>query len=479
MPDQPLSIVKEEPLTIVSEEPEKAVSQDNSMLGAVGRGLSSFWEQVNPLTAITGAASAIRHPIDTAENIGAAHKALYDKAAEAFKKGDYESGAVHGLNMLIPLLGPQIDALAERGAAGDYAGMIGGAAGLGTALAGPKAAVAGVKAVAKAPALLPTAVADVADAAAVKRMADVMAPKGLSKANIRLGNIAEKVAPQVAREPGMMAISRQGLAAKVSQKLAEAGDELDAAGQARPNTPIPTAPVVADLMKQRARYATSAGDVPDPFVGRVAEIDKAIKEVQALGPQATYDDLKVIRQGYDERGKAIYNAATPEYDKAIGSKKGAADVAASIRQRLAAADPNTANANAGYSLWKNANDVLDATEEIERTKAKVGRGMLAKTMGGMTGGELGGVKGAVIGYFVGPMLDEMASSGFTAKIGTARALAALADAIRSGQPAAINGAIYRVASVTGKTAKVKALLAGQTLGPTALPAAASDQTTTP
>src|SRR6185436_7712757 len=160
MPDQPLSIVKEEPLTIVSEEPEKAVSQDNSMLGAVGRGLSSFWEQVNPLTAITGAASAIRHPIDTAENIGAAHKALYDKAAEAFKKGDYESGAVHGLNMLIPLLGPQIDALAERGAAGDYAGMIGGAAGLGTALDGPKAAVAGVKAVAKAPALLPTAVAD-------------------------------------------------------------------------------------------------------------------------------------------------------------------------------------------------------------------------------------------------------------------------------------------------------------------------------
>jgi hypothetical protein len=83
----------------------------------------------------------------------------------------------------------------------------------------------------------------------------------------------------------------------------------------------------------------------------------------------------------------------------------------------------------------------------------------------------------VAGYVLAPILDSAVSSGVTTKIATARMLASLADAIRSGQPAAVNARIMQLASATGKTAQVKALLSGQTLS--ALPVAAQNDQTAP
>ncbi len=447
--------------------------------GGIGRVASTFWDEANPLTAISGIIQAAKDPKAALAAAYEAHKAVKDKAVDEYNKGNYQDAAVHAFNAAIPFLGPKIDELAERGARGDWAGLIGGAAGVGASLKGPQAAVGAVKAIAKVPAILPAAVADTAEAMSTKRMVDVMAPKGLSKSAKQLGNVAEKVAPQIAREPGLMSVSRQGLAEAVGSKLDEAADALDQANAARPNTRIPTAPVLADLQQQRARFATSGGKVPEPFVERVSQIDNAIKEVRRLGPQASYDDLKVIRQAYDDRAKATYNAATtPNYGQALGQKQGAGDVAASIRSRLATADPATAEANARYSLFKNARDVMQATEEVERTKAKVGRQMMAKGLGAATGGELGGMPGMVAGYVLAPIIDSAVSSGVTTKIATARMLAQLADAVRSGKPAQVNSAILRLASLTGKTAQVRALM--QSGAGAAVPLAAQDQTgTTP
>jgi hypothetical protein len=466
--------------TPITVEPAKTdTPAQGGAMDALGRGLSSFWEQVSPVAAVKGLAHAALDLTGTVKAIGEAQGAEYTKASDAFGKGDYVTGARHGLAYLLPIIGPALSQQSDKMQQGDIAGGIGGTLGIAASLAGPEAAKAAVSGVAKIPAMLPEAAADTADAMANRRMVDVIAPKGQSRAKLQLGNVAEKIAPKLLREPELGAVSRQAFAEKVGSKLDEATDALDAANSARPaGSSLPTAQVISDLQAQRARFTTSNGKVPDPFVDRVSQIDDAIKAVRKLGPNATYDDLKVIRQAYDDRAKASYNAATtPNYGQAMGQKQGAGDVAATIRQHLSKADPTTAEANARYSLFKNAQDVLQATEEVERTKPKVGRQMIAKAAGTAVGGEMGGMPGMVAGYVLAPILDSAVSSGVTTKIATARLLAQMADAIRSGNQSLANAKLLQLASVTGKTSQVRALLGGQM--PAALPVAAQAQPTEP
>ena len=225
--------------------------------------------------------------------------------------------------------------------------------------------------------------------------------------------------------------------------------------------------------------AVKAGEdvTPAPNSARAASLDRAIQEVKTLGPIADFEALRRIRQAWDAPAKAIYSPAmTADYMAKMGEKLGAADVTSVLRNRLAAYDPATAAANARYSLFKAAHDVMSATEETERLRPKVGRQMIAKAAGTAVGGEMGGVPGMAAGYIIAPILDAAVSSGVTSKIATARMLANLADAIRSGQPSVVNARIMQLASATGTTARVRALLA-QT--PVSLPVAAQDETTTP
>lgn len=136
MPDPQLSIVKEEPLTIVSEEPEKAES--SSHLDVVGRGLSNFWEQINPITGAQGLVSAAMHPVQAAKQIGQAQGEEYVKAAKAFEKGDYITGARHGMAYLLPLIGPALSKQSDKMMEGDIAGGIGGSFGIGANIVAPE-----------------------------------------------------------------------------------------------------------------------------------------------------------------------------------------------------------------------------------------------------------------------------------------------------------------------------------------------------
>jgi hypothetical protein len=463
-------------------------AQTEAPSGGVGRFVSTAIEEANPITALQNIYQAAKDPAAALASVIASHEAVAQKAKDEYAKGNYQDAAVHALNAVIPLLGPKIDELAERGAKGDWAGLLGGSVGVGASLAGPQVATAGVKALAKVPAILPTAVADAADAASTSRMVDVMSPKvGANK--VRFGNMAEKVAPQLAREPDLGAMSRQGLTEAVGSKLSEAGDALDAAAAARNSKLVyHTKPILKDLQALRDKLtaqtvksgAVKAGEdvTPAPNTARAASIDKAIDEIKTLGPIANFEALRRIRQAWDAPAKAVYSPAmTADYMSKMGEKLGAADVTSVLRDKLASYDPSTAAANARYSLFKAAHDVLAATEETERLRPKVGRQIIAKAAGTAIGGELGGVPGMAAGYFLGPILDAAASSGFTSKIATARMMSSLADAIRSGNPAVVNTKIMQLASMTGQASKVKALLSGQTLS--ALPVAAQNDQTAP
>ncbi len=269
-----------------------------------------------------------------------------------------------------------------------------------------------------------------------------MTPK-VGPNKVRFGRMAADVAPQIARDPDLGALSRSGLADKVGAKLQEAEAALDAAADARnPNRVEYTGPILAELEARKARLTAQtarvgtfkAGEdvVPTPNAPRVAVINQAIDEIKQLGPVVNYDALRQIRQAYDGQAKAVYApAVTADFLQKQGSKLGAADVTGVLRDRLAKFDPQTAAANATYSFYRSANDVLQAAEETERTRPKVGRQIIARLTGSVVGGEAGGLPGALAGYVAGPIADAVANSGPTLRIGYARKLASLADALRA------------------------------------------------
>jgi hypothetical protein len=192
---------------------------------------------------------------------------------------------------------------------------------------------------------------------------------------------------------------------------------------------------VGRLTKEPERAGVPIGEaqVPAPNRARVAVLDQAIKEIEALGPMAPYESLRRIRAAYDGPAEVRYNpAVTPDFLANQSRATASADVAGSIRDVLANADPVTAAANAEYSLARSARDITKAAQELEKARPRTGRQIMAKLTGSILGGEAGGAAGAVTGYAVGPVIDQLMSSGFTTKLQTAKMMQELATAIRTG-----------------------------------------------
>lgn len=185
--------------------------------------------------------------------------------------------------------------------------------------------------------------------------------------------------------------------------------------------------------------------VPSPNAARVTVIDQAIGELRQLGAAARYEPIRRIRQAYDGPAKAVYSPSmTQDFLKAQGGKFGAADVTGVLRDALAEFDPPTARANAGYALWRKANDVLEATAEVERTRPKVGRVIAARVAATVFGGHAAGVAGAAAGLLGGPMIEALLSSAPTTKLQTARLMSQLATAIRKGDVGRVNSLSFQI-----------------------------------
>ena len=452
--------------------PSAAPPQGGS-LDAIGRGLASFWEQVNPITMVQGVSQAVTSPIETVKGMGAAQGELYAKAARAFEKGDYLTGARHGLNYLLPIIGPALDVQSDKAATGDIAGSVGGTLGLAANVMAPE----GLTSAATMARAVPQKIGQMAQKGATARITDVMAPKvGANK--VRFGNVAQKVAPALAKEEGLLAFSREGLFGKVAEKLEEATTHLDEAADARnAHRGFPTQPIIEELLERRraltaesvegsqvipkSKGSVPIGDdvIPAPNRLRVAQIDQAIEEIRQLGSTAHYEALRRIRQAYDAPAKAVYSPTmTADYMTRMGEKLGAADVTGVLRDRLASYDPATAAANARYSLFKNAHDVLQAAEEVDRVRPKVGRQIMTRMLGATAGGASGGLGGAALGIVVAPMVDAALTSGLTTQIATARALSKLAKALEAGNASRAYLAMQDVARLTGQTARVGAVV---------------------
>lgn len=102
--------------------------------------VSHVGAQINPLTAASGMATALAHPIQTVKGMGAAQGALYDKAKASYEQGDYLTAARHFADYLLPVIGPILDTAADRSQRGEVAAGAGDAIGLALSMFGPKAA---------------------------------------------------------------------------------------------------------------------------------------------------------------------------------------------------------------------------------------------------------------------------------------------------------------------------------------------------
>lgn len=471
---------------------------------AVGRFVSGAWGVLNPVAAVQGVAHAIAHPIDTAAAIGRDMADQGSKAIDEAKAGHYTEAAGHALAAAIPVVGPAAARAGETIASGDVAGGLGQGVGLVAPVVAAPAARAAANTVRSVAPAAAERVAGALEGGAAKRVVDVMAPK-VGPNKTRFGNMAEEVAPSLAKMPDGAPWSREGLHEQISQRLEQAVSALDDAANNRlASRPVDTKPILDALQARRDRLtakpvegsrtipayqgqgvrgARATGDaattevtagpdistadmrrndlgyrdtktgefaseppraarpigkdvVPSPNDPRVAVIDQAMREIKDLGPVAHYEPLRRIREAYDGPAKAVYSpAVTADYMKAQGSKMGAADVTGVLRESLAKLDPETAAANHDYSLYKRAKDVMDATAEVERTRPKVGRQIMARLTGSVVGAEAGGVPGAAAGFVLGPALDAALSSGVTTKLQSAKIMTKLAHEIRRGNAA--------------------------------------------
>lgn len=390
----------------------------------------------------------------------------------AHKQGRPAAAVGHALGA-VPLVGPFVAGEVDRAQGGDLAGAMGALSWLasgpikkGVGL-GTDAVVAGAKNVPAVAGLMNSA-ADAMDATASEKLARIISPQtGPNKT--RLGNAAVESAPGLLRDPELSAYSRGGLADKIRTRLDQAVDGLDVAADSRlASQQVRTRPLVVQIDKQIAELTaqpveasavprkqpgvTRADQIsgapgspktepygksvePSPNSAEIATLRQIRDEVSALGPVAPYESIRRIRQSWDKVAKVKYLPATAQDAlKSQGDATAAAKGTAAMREGLAQADPTSAAAYQKYSLYKTANDVVQAAEEADRVRPSRGRGIMARTTGALIGAREGGAVGAGIGAMIATIADKAAEMAPTFQISVARKMAAVADALRSGDP---------------------------------------------
>lgn len=96
------------------------------------------WNVVNPVNAVKAGVAAVNDPLGTIKQVGAAQGQLGQDAIEAFKKGDLPRAARKGINWMLPVVGPAIDAAADKFEQGQYGEGAGESMALGATLYAPK-----------------------------------------------------------------------------------------------------------------------------------------------------------------------------------------------------------------------------------------------------------------------------------------------------------------------------------------------------
>jgi hypothetical protein len=224
------------------------VQYDTPLDFAKGLG-SSLLGAVNPAPLVQMAA----HPIEAVKGIGAAQGAVYDKARASFDKGDYGTAARHFVDFLLPIVGPQLDQMADKLSSGQPWRGSGEAVGLGLQLFGPAALAkmaVKVPGVAKNPNAL--------EAAAVKFGQDHGIPIDAATAT---GNKAVQGVQFLADRSIAGSLGATSRAQETAKALERVGGELAQKTGGKALTPEQGGATIGDILKAKAAAHGGQQDV--------------------------------------------------------------------------------------------------------------------------------------------------------------------------------------------------------------------------
>lgn len=418
---------------------------------ALSRFVGGAVDVLNPLTALAGIGQAVVHPIDTATNLVRSQAQQFQKAAAAPTLSEKVGYTAAGVT---PLLGPAMARAGETIASGDIAGGLGQTAGL----VAPTVVEGLLRG--RAPAQPDLSKADILERQAQEQVSQrVLAP-----GNPKFKGKAAAIAPELLQR-GLTG-DRDALRQIAQEGMDEAGSRIDDAIQAAGGVkaPVSVNEVVQNLKGSIADLQDSAGN---PLSGQAAQrinaLTDRIRQLQSLAGKTgtvTFEDLRKIR----DENYSIADAARG-YER-MGNPSlshegyAARETGSAIRDVFAKRSPETAAANADYSLFKTLNDVLDPV--LGRPKAQtapVGVTGGGRVTGAIVGRLAGGAWGAFLGGTVYPwLLDQMSSPKY--QMVSAQKKLALAQAIRSGSQGAIRSAMARFGPAASAGGNILALPPG-------------------
>ena len=242
---------------------------------ALGRFASGAWEMLNPVTAVTGLASAAASPWETGKALIGAQLEQGGKAVDAFREGRYSEAAGHAGAAALPVLGPIAANIGEGIAEnGDIAGGLGRATGIAAPILGARAAVSKANAVgAKTGAAVKAALdpgAATVDAVrwALKQGVPVDAATATGNRVVRGAKAAADSSLGGAVAGSKAAKMRAESMAKLGRKLAK---DADPSGMATAET---AGASVADAIEGVVR--TSAGEQSDAYARAFEKADPVV-----------------------------------------------------------------------------------------------------------------------------------------------------------------------------------------------------------
>lgn len=359
------------------------------------------------------------------------------------------------------------------------------------------------------------ALADTLDAMANRKLVRATVQSGTNKTAVGLGSRMDDMAPDILRDrvsykdpktgetktvplPKMSAASRTGLAGKFNDALDTARSEMDDTYQKFAEDVVATKPVV-DAVKTKlsdmnvkgiktytkeeaakldpdavAEFKAAGGKVnkDGSMTGsteteisthqiRQSVIKSGLEELSAIGQQMPMSEIYKLAKSWNEGAKAVYTSTTePGYREARAAGMGYADLERTVRDFITKKYPDTAPVNAKFHLLQSASDIMQGAENIDRVKSRSGVGvkMIGGAVGELAGAAMGhGMIGAATGVVLAPIIDAALTKGTTTAIGTARALAKVADALREGKKANAQAAIAKAAQTAGTTVKPSVL----------------------
>jgi len=241
---------------------------------------------LNPLTILDGLGQAFFHPINTIGAIGSAQDRLRLKGVEAFKRGDYITGARNFAEWMVPMLGPRLSQAGDYMEAGDLPRGLGATADVALQVAGPK--LAGTLMARTPPVVRPNLTGPEAQAVAFGQSRGIPMDAATLTGSRHLRSVQKRLGGTV----GGASVVERAQSAAQDALAATGGDLAEQAGTSgqgvtvRPQTPV------------------SAGE---------GVVNALTKRVQDLHQQATqaYDALRGYEQAAEQRIAATGGQMAP------------------------------------------------------------------------------------------------------------------------------------------------------------------------